>query len=146
MPDEATSQSPAVAELLKQLSADELSELKKALGVKKGRAPKEQTPEYLEAKAELDAVIAENPEFVTKYENAKEKLRGVKGTRVVHATKRYDFDLESGEIVDRETKDVVGVFGNDGWQKGMRDAGFTAGQVAAVSKSVRTASKKEEAA
>lgn len=143
-----TEQSPNIKSLLGSLTPEELKELKVALGVKKARAPKEQTPEYLEAKAELDAIKAEAPEFIARYEEAKEKLKGVKGTRVVLATKRYDFDpaSETGEIKARETGEVVAIYGQEGWQKAMREAGFTSGQVAAVSKTVRTATAKAAAA
>lgn len=138
--------SPNVAELLGNLSPEELAELKVALGVKKARVPKEQSPEYLEAKAALDAIKAENPELIGRYEEAKEKLKGVKGSRTVLATKRYDFDQTTCEVKDRDNGGVVvATYGVEGWQKAMREAGFTSGQVAAVSKTVRTATKKAEA-
>lgn len=135
-----------VAELLKGMSQEDINELKEALGVKKARAKKEDSPEYQAAKAHLESVTAENPDLIDRYQKAHEALRGIKGTRVVHATKRYDFDLDTGEITDRETKEHVAKFGDPDWGKTMRAAGYTSGQVAAVSKAVRTEAKKLEAA
>jgi hypothetical protein len=132
-----------VSKLIAGLSAEELKELKEALGMKKARVPKEQSPEYLEAKAKVDAIVAENPELFKRYEAAKEGLKGVKGTRVIHATKRYKFDVGTGAITDNDGNHVA-TFDEKGWQAAMRAAGYTTGQVAAVSKAVRTAEKKLE--
>lgn len=126
-----------IQDLISGLDADQLKELKVALGLRKPpRQPKEQSPEFLAAKAELDGIVAENPSLIERYESAKAALKGFR-VRQVLATERYTLDKDTGTV--SKNGDTVCVFGDDGWTSAMRSAGFTTGQVAAVSKAMRNA-------
>ncbi len=132
-----------VAELVRGLTPDEIEEIAAALGLRKAapRVAKEASPEYQAAKATLDAIVAENPDLIKRYDNAKETLRGIRGERKVLATKRYDGKKlrETGQIIDLDGGTMVAEFGAQGWQSAMRSHGFTQGQVAAVSKEMKKA-------
>jgi len=119
------------------LSPKDVLALKEALGVRKARPKKEESPEYIAAKSALDGVVAEDPTYIQRYEDAREALRAIKGTRKVLANKSYVLDKESGIVTAKDTGEVVTTHGNDGWQSAMRSQGFTNGQIAAVAKAMR---------
>lgn len=126
-----------IQEFISALTPEDLLTLKESLGVRKVRAKKDQSPEFLAAKTELDDLIAENPEIIAKYEDAKEKLRGMKAVRKVLATRQYNLDEDTGEVTARDNGEAICVFDTEGWQSKMRAEQFTVGQCAAVSKKMR---------
>lgn len=126
-----------VTSFVANLKAEDLLALKEVLGIRKARPKKEQSPEFIAAKAALDAFVAENEELVAEYDDLKEKLRGTKAVRKVLSTRQYNLDEESKVVTVRDSGEVVCVYGEEGWQSKMRNMTFTVGQCAAVSKKMR---------
>lgn len=142
---------PEVEALLSRFSPEEREMLMKDIGktakVKKDKAVKELSPEYLAAQEALAKFVSEYKDFVDTYESlkaefAKHKVR----THVKVATKGYDFNLPDTSIYEKGTTNVVATFGVSGWQDQMIAAGFTSGQVQAIYKANSTAKKKNAVA
>lgn len=127
-----------ISDYIQTLQPEQLKELKEALGIRKARPKKEESPELIAARAELEAFEATNKGVIDEFKRLTEAVRGFKGTRVVLATVKYNLDPANGAITGPDGS-VIATFGTEGWQSAMRASGYTNGQVAAVSKKMRAA-------
>lgn len=138
---------PEVESLLSRFTPEEREMLMKDIGksavrVKKEKAPKEVSPEFLAAEAALETFKKEFSDFVSQYESLKAEFAKYKTkTHVKVATKSYDFKLPDTNIYEKGTATVVATFGVAGWQDAMVAAGYTNGQVQAIYKAVSIAKK-----
>ena len=133
---ETSTTTDPVDALIASLSAEDLIKLKEALGIRKPRAKKVETPELMAARADLARFESENAELIKEYNAFREVVKSHKGSRTILATERYTLDPATGEITSKDGTHVT-TFGEEGWQGAMRAASYTTGQIAAVSKAMR---------
>lgn len=126
-----------IAAFISKCSPDQIAVLKESLGVRKAKAKKVETPELIAARADLERFTAENADLIKEYSALQEVLKSFKGTRTVLATKQYNLDISNGVITTKDGQPVT-TFKAEGWQGQMRAAEYTVGQIAAVSKKMRS--------
>lgn len=129
-----------ITTMLGQLSPDQLAALEAMYKDKFGkpaRAKVEKSHELIEAENALAAFEADHALVIEEWQRLEDLVKELGPKRVFKATRQYDLDTESGIITVKGTDEKVTTYGSEGWQKEMKESGYTPGQVAAVVKKMR---------